>query len=239
MPAARSTISLALFVLLLAVGGWLWWAQRAPGLPPGIVASNGRIEAVEIDVATKTPGRLADIAVNEGDFVAAGQVLGRMDTAVLEAQLREAEAMLERAHIGITAAQSQVTQREAEKRAALALVAQRRAELAAAEKRVKRSEGLAPRGAVSTAKLDDDVAGFEAARAALNAAEAQVAAADAVIARARSEVIAARATKPAHVRPSNASTPRSPTACCSRRATAACSSASRSRAKCSARAAWS
>ena len=59
-----------------------------------------------------------EILVHEGDFVKAGQVLARMDTAVLEAQLREAEAQLRKAVIGIETAKSLVDQREAEKTAA-------------------------------------------------------------------------------------------------------------------------
>ena len=60
--------------------------------------------------------------MHEGDFVRAGQVLGRMDTAVLEAQHREAEAQLQKAEIGIKTAKSLVIQRETEKTASVAVV---------------------------------------------------------------------------------------------------------------------
>ena len=193
MKRLRGIVLTLLLIAGVTGGGYYVWRQQGSALPDGIAASNGRIEAVEIDIAAKTAGRLQEIAVNEGDFVGTGQVLGRMDTAVLQAQLREATAALDRAMIGIEAARSQVTQREAEKRAAHAVVAQRKAELNAARKRVNRSEDLAPKGAVSVSKLDDDIAAFEAARAALNAAEAQVAAADAVISRAHADVIGAQA----------------------------------------------
>ncbi|MGE0650780.1 MAG: HlyD family secretion protein, partial [Alphaproteobacteria bacterium] len=127
-------------IALIALAGGAaiaaWWFLQPRGLPGGFSAGNGRIEAVEIDIAAKTAGRVRDILVNEGDFVRAGQVLAKMDTAVLEAQLREAEAQLRRALIGIETAQSRVTQREAEKQAAEALIAQRKAELDAAQRRV-------------------------------------------------------------------------------------------------------
>ncbi|MDX5360362.1 MAG: HlyD family efflux transporter periplasmic adaptor subunit [Alphaproteobacteria bacterium] len=185
-------------VALIALAGGAavaaWWILQPRGLPEGFAAGNGRIEAVEIDVAAKTAGRVKDILANEGDFVRAGQELARMDTAVLEAQLREAEAQLRRALIGIETAQSQVTQREAEKQAAEALIAQRKAELDAAQRRVARSEELAPKGAVPVSKLDDDRAAFQAAKAAVGAAEAQAAAAQAAIGRAKSDVIGAEAT---------------------------------------------
>jgi len=180
--------------IVVGLGVWAWWFFQPQDLPDGFAAGNGRIEAVEIDIAAKTAGRVMEVRVNEGDFVRAGQVLARMDTAVLEAQLREAEAQLRRALIGIETAQSQVTQREAEKRAAQALIAQRKAELDAAQRRAARSEELAPRGAVPESQLDEDRAAFQAAKAAVGAAEAQTAAAQAAIGRARSDVIAAEAS---------------------------------------------
>src|SRR5690606_30871064 len=115
-------------------------------LAEGLASGNGRVEAEEIDVAAKSAGRVLEILAGEGDFVRAGQVLARMDTAVLEAQRREAVAQLERARIGVETARSQVAQREAERAAAQALVAQREAEREAARRRLARTEELAARG---------------------------------------------------------------------------------------------
>lgn len=171
-----------------------WKYQKSRALPDSLAKGNGRIEAVEINIAAKTSGRVKDILVNEGDFVSAGQSLARMDTAVLEAQRREAEAQLQRADIGIRTARSQVEQRHAEKRSAIAVVAQRQAEMEAARKRFARSEELAARGTKPQQVLDDDRAQFESAKAAVSAAEAQVAAADAAIGAAESQVIGAQAS---------------------------------------------
>ena len=60
----------------------------------GIVSSNGRIEADQIDIDTKFAGRLSELRVNEGDMVHAGQAVARMDTRDLEASLKRAEALL-------------------------------------------------------------------------------------------------------------------------------------------------
>jgi HlyD family secretion protein len=190
----RKRITVGFGAAIVAAAGILTWQRlKPPSLPEGFASGNGRLEAVEIDVATKAPGRIKDILVNEGDIVHAGQILANMDTAVLEAQRREAEAQLHRARISIGTAQSQVAQREAEKTAALAVVAQRQAELDAASKRFARTKQLGTRGIESVEKLDDDRARFEGARAAVSAAEAQSAAADAAIAFARSRVIGAQA----------------------------------------------
>ncbi|HEX6119616.1 MAG TPA: biotin/lipoyl-binding protein [Dongiaceae bacterium] len=97
-------------VAVVAGAGFLAWQSLKPaGLPDGLASGNGRIEAVEIDVAAKTPGRIKEILANEGDFVTAGQILARMDTAVLEAQRREAEAQLQQALIAIKTADSVTT----------------------------------------------------------------------------------------------------------------------------------
>ena len=180
--------------LVLAAAAYLIWQSLTNGgLPEGFAGGNGRIEAVEIDIAAKLPGRVQEILVDEGDFVAAGQVLVTMDTAALAAQLRQAEAQLQQALIGVDSARSQVRQRQAERAAVEALVAQRVAERNAAQSRLARTEQLAARGTASRQALDDDRARFEAARAAVSAAEAQLAASDAAIATARSQVVGAEA----------------------------------------------
>ena len=190
----RSTTLKIALLLALAAGGYLLWHSLQPApLPPGIARGNGRVEAVEIDIATKIPGRVAEVLVNEGDLVTAGQVLARMDTAVLEAQLREAQAQLQRARIGIETANSLVAQRGSERTAAEAVVAQRQAQVEAARRRLARTEELAARGNAPQQTLDDDRASFEGMRAALAAATAQVAAAEAAIGSARAQVIGAQA----------------------------------------------
>jgi len=191
--ASAVAVAVAAVAALAAAAFFTWKSLRPPDLQAGIAAGNGRIEAVEINVAARTAGRVRDILVNEGDFVRAGQDLARMDTAVLEAQLREAEAQMQRARIGVETARSQVRQRDAERQAAEALIAQRKAELDAAQSRLARSEEIAARGFVSGAKLDDDRAAFQAARAATGAAQAQAAAAQAASGRARSDVVSAEA----------------------------------------------
>jgi HlyD family secretion protein len=116
-----------------------------------------------------------------------------MDTKVLEAQHREAEAQLRRAMIAVDTARAQAVQRKAEKEAAVAVRAMRQAELDAAKKRFDRSEQLARTGSGTIEALDNDRARFEGAKAAVSAAEAQVAAADSAISEAESQIVNAEA----------------------------------------------
>ena len=174
-----------------------WWQLRPDELGEGFASGNGRIEATEVDVATKLAGRIASIAVDEGDFVQPGQLLAQMDTQVLDAQLAQARAQLKQAENGEVTAASQITLRESEKLAAEAVVRQRQAELEAARKRHARSATLVQRNAMAQQQLDDDLARLQSAEAALAAARAQVSSAAAGIAAAQSQAIEAQSASEA------------------------------------------
>ncbi len=174
-----------------------WWQLRPDKLGEGFASGNGRIEATEVDVATKLAGRIASIAVDEGDFVQPGQLLAQMDTQVLDAQLAQARAQLKQAENGEITAASQIALRESEKLAAEAVVRQRQAELEAARKRHTRSATLVKRNAMAQQQLDDDLARLQSAEAALAAARAQVSSAAAGIAAAQSQAIEAQSASEA------------------------------------------
>jgi HlyD family secretion protein len=184
----RSAVALVIGVLAV-----LAWQRYGPHEgDEGLASGNGRIEAVEIDVATRTAGRVKEILVSEGEFVTAGQVVAVMDTDVLEAQRRQAEAQLQQAQSAVATARSQLAQRESDKAAAQAAVAQREVELNVARKQLSRSVKLAEEGFVSSQVVDDNQARVDSAEAAVNAARAQVAAAEAGIGSGRSQVASAQ-----------------------------------------------
>lgn len=169
----------------------IWWALRPSGLPEGFASGNGRIEATEVDISAKSAGRITGIVAEEGAFVRAGETLASMDTQVLQAQRAQAEAQVRQAQNAVVTAHSVVVQRQSERAAAVATVAQRDSAVNAAQKRLRRTKGLASEGAAAAQELDDDNAQVQNARAALEAARAQVAAAQAGIDAARSQVIEA------------------------------------------------
>jgi HlyD family secretion protein len=188
------------WLLLPAAGvaaalGYLGWMRLQPEkLPDGFASSNGRIEATEIDVATKLAGRVVDELVNEGDYVTAGQVVAHMQIDVLQAQLREAKAKLRESSSAVASARSMVEQRLSEKASALAVVAQREAELDLANRNLARAEGLHGTTAMSKEEVDTRRSAMHGAKAALATAKANVAAADAAIATARSMVVSAESS---------------------------------------------
>jgi len=84
VPQLR-TMALVVTVVLVAVLIVMGWMRLSPSDPgDGFVSGNGRIEATEIDVATKLPGRVEAVLVREGDFVSAGQPLAKMQIEVLQ-----------------------------------------------------------------------------------------------------------------------------------------------------------
>ncbi|WP_339085714.1 HlyD family efflux transporter periplasmic adaptor subunit [Hyphomicrobium sp. ghe19] len=87
---------------------------RGRDMPEGIVKSNGRIEATEVDVAAKYPGRLATLVVDEGDEVRAGQVVGTISSPETEAQLRGAQEQILKAKEDLAAAVAEIAQRESD-----------------------------------------------------------------------------------------------------------------------------
>jgi HlyD family secretion protein len=155
-------------LVLLAGGGYvLWRTLPVEKLPQGFASGNGRIEATEVDVATKQPGRVEAVLVKEGDMVEAGQVLAQIDAAVLRAQLHEAEAGKRRA--------------EEERNVTIAIARQRETEYALGKKDLERSLQLAKEKVIEQQQLDTDGTREQTAKAVWEAAKAQVASAEAAI----------------------------------------------------------
>ena len=175
--------NLFFWVLALAVvagGAYYIYQHRPAGLPAGFASGNGRLEATEVDVATKIAGRLAELGPREGDWVEAGAVVGRLDADDLRAQLKVAEAQVVQAQKAVD-----------ETRAG---VRKSKADATLAGKTLKRSEELVGRGFISRNKLDSDQTGMEGAMAGMAQAQSRVAEADAAVAAAKARVESLRAT---------------------------------------------
>lgn len=184
---------LSLGAVVIGVGAWAaWHATNHNGQADALVTGNGRIEATEIDIATKLPGRVVDIVAREGDFVEAGQVVAQMQSNVLEAQREEANANLQEAIHAVASTTAQVAMRENDVAAAQAVLAQRQSQLDIANKRLVRTQELERKDAATEQNLDDDTAEVRSAEAALNAARAQVKAAQAAVEAVKAQVIGAR-----------------------------------------------
>lgn len=143
-------------------------------LPEGFFSTNGRLEAIEIDVASKLPGRLLEVLPQEGDRVEARALVARLDTANLEAQLRQTQAEGRRA--------------EQEREYSRALVAQREGEQEYAERELRRLRDLVQRKHVSEDQVDQARTQARTAEAALRAARSRVSETEAAIEAARAQI---------------------------------------------------
>jgi HlyD family secretion protein len=85
---------------------------RGETMPAGIVKSNGRLEATQVDVSSKYPGRLAEVTVEEGSNVTLGQAIARISSPEYEAQLRAAQADVQHSKDALTAAESEIASRQ-------------------------------------------------------------------------------------------------------------------------------
>jgi HlyD family secretion protein len=160
---SRTTIPIIILGVLAvggAVWGWQWWQNQPSPFPQEIVSGNGRIEADQVDIATKYAGRVQDISVHEGVLVQPGQVLSTMDTLELEAEISKAKAEVAKAEAAV---------KEAE-----ALIVQRKSELKLAEQELIRAIPLVRKGSLSKRTLDQRQSQRDTAVATLNAATANL-----------------------------------------------------------------
>lgn len=147
---------------------------RAKKLPAGIVKTNGRIEATQVDVSAKYAGRLADVSVEEGSTVKVGQVLGRVVSPEYEAELKAAQSEVERA-------KQSLAQAEAE-------IASRQSSLEFAKTDFERGDDLVKRGVITQKDFDQRRRNFESADASVKATTAQRDQAQFAIKKAEAEV---------------------------------------------------
>ncbi|MDD2769590.1 MAG: efflux RND transporter periplasmic adaptor subunit [Methylococcus sp.] len=159
--------SIAVVLVAAAVGLGVWRERHARQLPLGIVSGNGRLEATEIDVGAKYGGRITEVPVYEGDDVAPGQPLLRIDTSEEQAQLQNADAELRRAResLGYAGQMLRVA----------------RHDLELAQIIFKRSVRLVEQAAASAEKLDRDRTELSNALARLDAAQSRIGEAEAGI----------------------------------------------------------
>ncbi len=199
----KRKILLAAVLLSLAVGAALGsrWLKKPS---PGRIRISGNIELTEVQMAFKTPGRLLERPVDEGDWVRKGQVVARLDQEQLLAQRTRLQAALQAAESRL---EQLFTEIERQRETVEAQIAHSRAQLEQAEARLrlleagarpqeieqaraalaraqteyekaardwKRAQALYSKEDISAAERDQFLARFESAQAALRQAREQL-----------------------------------------------------------------
>jgi membrane fusion protein YbhG len=188
-------------LLLLAVMAvrWLGWGSGSSKM----LKVSGNIELTEVDIAFKTAGRMALLAVEEGDEVKKGALIARLDQeellqrregavasldstrsrlrqsgTAIEYQRQQTEAQLSRSRAELSQAEAvlkelQTGSRRQEIESARAALARAKAEQQRAQADWERAQSLYKDKDISTARYDEAKAHFESAQAQLQQATEQ------------------------------------------------------------------
>jgi HlyD family secretion protein len=91
-------------VVVLSAAAW-WLYNRGLNPNGSALAASGTVEAVEVQIASEVPGKVAEIMVDEGDSFQAGDPLFRLDDELLQSQRAQTAAALQAAQDNLTASQ--------------------------------------------------------------------------------------------------------------------------------------
>jgi HlyD family secretion protein len=131
--------------------------------------ASGTIEATEIRVSAKANGEIVAMSVNEGTQVKKGDMIGRIDSSMLQLRKKQAEA-------GVILAEAQLSllikgARKEDIKQAEEQVVQARENYRQAKEDFERMENLYKTGSITTKQFDDAKTRFSVAQAQLNVAE--------------------------------------------------------------------
>jgi HlyD family secretion protein len=197
---ARNRVFILLGVLLVIALCWYFFtAQRSTDLQ-----LIGTVDANEVIVSSRIPGRIQTLTVDEGDDVHAGQLIATIQSDDLEAARQAAEATAASQRFKLQGASdterqtqggtsSQVTNAEAQLHSAQAALVQAQAQYEHQDADTSRIVALAGQGIMSYQSRDEAATALHAAQAAVDSAKANVAAAEASLKVAVANTIQAQA----------------------------------------------
>jgi len=199
------------FFSMVVTMGYRWLSLQAKASAEPVPAAQGwryfgegAVEATEVNVSSKIPGRIASLSVDEGDPVRQGEVIAVLESEEISAKVRQAQAglqatdaQMEQARLAVELealrTEDQVRQAKAALEAARAkwemaqngarpeeirqaeqAVEAARAQFMVAQKTWNRLEALAKEGVIPQQKADEAEGAFLAAQAQLQAAEAKL-----------------------------------------------------------------
>jgi HlyD family secretion protein len=120
---------------------------------PNRLIASGHVEATDVRISTKIGGRLESFPIQEGDQVAAGQVLAKIETVDVELAIAQARAERDAAQANLALRVAGPSREEIAQ--AQANVERAQADLSGAQKDLERMQGLLDRGSGTTKSRDD------------------------------------------------------------------------------------
>jgi HlyD family secretion protein len=196
--SARNRVFLLLG--LLTVGSLIWYFVTVR--PTGDLQLIGTVDANEVVVSAKIPGRIQTLTVDEGQDVKAGQLIAIIESDDLQAARKAADATVssQKGKLGETVETERQTRgetgsatvnAEAMLQAARASLAQAQANYEHQQADTSRTVALAQQGIMSAQAKDDAVTSLQAAQAAVDTARHNVTAAEASLRQARAHELLA------------------------------------------------
>ncbi|MBW1917235.1 MAG: efflux RND transporter periplasmic adaptor subunit [Deltaproteobacteria bacterium] len=194
-PNKKIVISVLGGLLLLGLAGSLlyrWWYA----LPEGLLVASGRIEGDEVVIAPKIAGKVILVNKDKGDPVEPGELLARLDSDQITAQLQRAQKeadywqkQVEQAGIDLDYTERHVQASITESRARVGALAARvvEAEAIYVKNRLDydRYRSLFSRQVVPKQRLDQVTSAYQASRASLQASRQELQLAQAQLQQAR------------------------------------------------------
>ena len=148
---------------IVAVAGVVSWLLFNRAGTDGLTTASGTVEATEANLGFELAGRIDSVAVREGDRVAAGALIARLDGRQLDAERRAAAAQVGVAEARLEELRAGFRSEE---------IGQARATLERAERQVvtatsdlERSRRLFEGGAISREQFEHAEAAYDVARA--------------------------------------------------------------------------
>ena len=197
---ARNRILILMGILLVVSFVWyLFSTDRSPDLQ-----LIGTVDANEVVVSSRIPGRIQKLAVDEGDTVTAGEHIATIQSDDLAAARNAAEATALSQHYKLQESQdtqhqtqgsttSQVANAEAQVQVAQAALLQAQAQYEHQQADSSRTIALAKQGVMSEQSRDEAITSLRALQAAVDSAKQSVVAASASLKLAMANTIQAQA----------------------------------------------
>jgi len=158
LPHSRTVLAVAAAVVLALAGGTWWWhAERESRKDADRLDLAGNVDIRQVALAFNASERIVELGPHEGDEVAAGQVLGRLDTRTPALKLQQADAQAEMAAQALQRLRAGSRPEEVAQANANLAAAQADADQAGAQLRRLQDVGAATQGR-GVSRLDLDTA---------------------------------------------------------------------------------
>lgn len=159
----KKKILIPIVLVVIAAGAGWFFVSRRSNQSATELTLQGNVDIRDVNLGFRVGGRLAAMAVDEGDSVKAGDVLAKLDPAPYEREVQNAQAQVDglRAHLALLKA----GYRNEDIDQAKATLAARDVALANAERQWKRQSEMRGTGATAEKAYDDALAARDQAAA--------------------------------------------------------------------------